>query len=292
MKRILTIGLCLFLSSSSYAQEEEGSLLDLVGADSAEDTEYISSAFKSTRVINGQSIEMLGAGSLDFRILHRFGQLKRGIGEMFGLDQSSMRFSFDYAPMNDILIGFGRSSAKKELDSYIKYRILQQSNGERTMPVSVALVSGMTLETLPFADETRPNYFSSRLAFFNEVLVGSKLSDDISLQLSTLFVHRNLVDMQSTPNDIYALGLGGRVKLTNRIAITLEYHHAFNGMVSGVNRDPFSIGFDLETGGHVFQLHVSNAVGMNERAFITETTNDWLKGEFQFGFNLSRTFQL
>lgn len=291
MKTILAISFCL-LFSISYAQDEEGSLLDLIDEDSTVASEYITNAFKSTRVINGQSIEMLGAGALDFRILHRFGLIKKGIDEIFGLDQSTMRFSFDYAPLNDLLIGFGRSSSKKELDGYVKYRLLHQSKGERVMPVSVVLISGITCETLPFADQSRPNYFSSRLAFFNEVLVGSKLSDDISLQVSPLFIHRNLVDKESTPNDIYALGFGGRVKLTNRIAFMLEYHHAFNGMTKGINKDALSLGFDIETGGHVFQLHVSNATGMNERAFVTETTNDWMKGEIQFGFNLSRMFQL
>ncbi len=290
MKQFLFVLLVCSVTSVALAQDED--LLALLGEDSTEEIEYVSAAFKSTRVINGQSIEMLGAGSLDFRILHRFGLLKNGFGEMFGLDQSTIRLSFDYAPLDDLLIGFGRSSAKKELDGYIKVRVLQQSKGARELPVSVVLVSGITCETLPFADQTRENYFSSRLAFFNEILIGSKLSDDISVQIAPLFIHRNLVDKQSTPNDIYALGFGGRARLTNRIAFMLEYHHAFNGMVSGFNKDALSVGVDIETGGHVFQLHVSNATGMNERAFVTETMQDWLKGEIQFGFNLSRMFQL
>lgn len=264
----------------------------MIEPDSSAAVEYVNNAFKSTRVINGQSIEMQGAGSLDFRILHRFGLLKKGFAEMFGLDQSTMRLSFDFTPITDLAIGFGRSTYKKELDAFIKYRLLHQSVGARELPVSVVLVSGITCESLPFADTSRPNYFSSRLGFYHEMLVGSKINESISVQITPLFIHRNLVDKNATPNDIFALGLGGRVKLTNRIAFMAEYHHAFNGMVPGVNRDPFSIGFDIETGGHVFQLHVSNATGMNERAFTTETINDWAKGEVQFGFNLSRTFQL
>ncbi|MDP4220608.1 MAG: DUF5777 family beta-barrel protein [Bacteroidota bacterium] len=271
-----------------FAQE---SLLDLV-KDTIPQTEYIKNAFKSTRIINGQSIEMLGAGSLDFRILHRFGPINGGPSQLFGLDQSTIRFSFDYAPFNDLLVGFGRSSIKKEYDGSVKYRLIQQSKGARQMPLSVVLVAGVTCETLPFPDQTISNYFTSRLAFFQQVLLGSKLNDDFSVQLSPTLVHRNLVDLKSDPHDIYALGFGGRIRVTNRISFTFDWFHPFNGMKSGLNYDPIAVGFDIETGGHVFQVHLSNSNGMNEKAFITETYNNWLKGGIQLGFNISRMFQL
>ena len=265
-------------------------MLESIG-DSVEITEYVSNAFKSTRIIDGQSIEMLGAGSLDFRILHRFGLITEGIDQLYGLDQSSIRLSFDYAPTNDLLVGFGRSSAKKELDASVKYRLFHQSRGATEMPVSIVLAAGMFCQTLPWGDDTRPNYFSSRLAYFQQILVGSKISNSFSLQLAPTLIHRNLVATTSDPNDIFALGVGARLKLTNRIAFMVEYYHAFNGM-SSQNYDPLSIGFDIETGGHVFQVHVTNAVGMNERSFITETINNWAKKQVQFGFNISRVFQL
>jgi len=283
------------LISFSKIFAQDSNLLDLV-KDSVAEIDYVTNAFKSTRVINGQSIEMLGAGSLDFRILHRFGPINLGISQLYGLDQSSVRFSFDYAPFNDLLIGVGRSSLKKEIDGFIKYRLLHQSHGSREMPVSLILVAGMTLETLPWDDPTIPNYFTSRLAFFQQVIVGSKLSDILSVQISPTLVHRNLVQQPSNPGDsintIFAVGFGGRIKITNRIAMTVDYYHAFNGMVKGLNYDPLAIGFDIETGGHVFQVHISNSVGMNERAFIMDTRNNWAQGGIQFGFNISRIFQL
>jgi hypothetical protein len=235
---------------------------------------------------------MLGAGSLDFRILHRFGPINSGAGQLFGLDQSTVRFSFDYAPYNDLLFGIGRSTVKKELDGFVKYRLLHQSRGDRTMPLSVILVSGVTCETLPFTDPTIANYFTSRLAYFEQVLIGTKISDALSLQISPTLIHRNLVILKTDPNDIYALGFGARIKLSNRVAFTVDWYHPFNGMTKGVNYDPLAIGFDIETGGHVFQVHLSNSVGMNERAFITETFNNWTKGGIQLGFNISRIFQL
>ena len=297
MKKILslcffTLIFQLYLNGSLQAQEATGtSLLDLV-KDTIPQVDYISNAFKSTRIINGQSIEMLGTGSLDFRILHRFGPINSGAGQFFGLDQASIRFSFDYAINNDLLIGIGRSSARKELDGFIKYRLLHQSTGAREMPVSVVLVAGATCWTTPFADPTIANYFTSRLGFFQQILVGSKISDFITLQLSPTLIHRNLVDSSSIPHDIYALGFGGRIRLTNRVSLTFDWYHPFNGMTKGVNFDPLAIGFDIETGGHVFQVHLSNSVGMNERSFITETYNNWAKGGIQLGFNISRIFQL
>ena len=290
---VLCFGLCLISFSKIFAQDSN--LLDLV-KDSVAEIDYVTNAFKSTRVINGQSIEMLGAGSLDFRILHRFGPINSGANQLFGLDQSTVRFSFDYAPFKDLLVGVGRSSLKKELDGFIKYRLLHQSHGSREMPISVILVAGMTLETLPWDDLTIPNYFTSRLGYFQQIIVGSKMSDMLSLQISPTIVHRNLVEVPSNPQDsintIFAVGFGGRIKITNRIALTVDYYHAFNGMVKGLNYDALAVGFDIETGGHIFQVHISNSVGMNERAFIMDTSNNWAKGGIQLGFNISRIFQL
>ncbi len=303
MKRHLVILATLIVvfsicSSRLFAQDSTSSMLDLV-KDSIAETDYISNAFKSSRVINGQSIEMLGAGSLDFRILHRFGPVNSGAGQFFGLDQSTVRLSFDYAPYNDLLIGLGRSTVKKELDGFVKYRLLHQSQGEGAKPISVVLVSGVTCETLPFTDPTIANYFTSRLAFFEQVLIGSKISNELTLQISPTVVHQNLVTYKTDPNDIYALGVGGRIRITNRISLTFDWYHPFNlirsQVINGatiVKFDPLAIGFDIETGGHVFQVHLSNSVGMNERAFITETYNNWLKGGIQLGFNISRIFQL
>ncbi len=276
---------------TNILRAQETSLLDEV-KDSVVETQYVTAAFKSTRVIDGQSIEMLGKGSLDFRILHRFGPISGGVDNLFGLDQSYVRFGFDYAPVNDLLVGIGRSSTKKEIDGFVKFRLLQQSRGATVLPFSLVLVAGAVVNTLPFNDPTIPNYFTSRLNYFFQPLIGSKLTDAISVQLSPTFLHRNLVALSTDPNDIFALGIGGRIKITSRIAFMVEYFHPFNGLVKGVNQDPLSIGFDIETGGHVFQLHLTNASGLNERAFLTDTFNKWAKGEIQFGFNISRVFQL
>jgi len=270
---------------------QETDLLKLLGEDKPK-KEYVKYAFKSPRVINGHSMEFLAPGTMDFRILHRFGLFSNGFDNLFGLDQASMRMSFDFGLRRNLMFGVGRSTFKKELDGYIKYAPLMQSTGDGSFPVTVALVAGMTMQTMPWADPTIKNYFSSRLAYYFQTVLGRKFSDGISIQLTPTMVHHNLVPLQTQPNDMYALGFGGRAKVSNRMALTWDYFYVINGLEKGVTYHPLSVGVDIETGGHVFQLHVSNAAGMNERAFISETTNNWSKGEVRFGFNLSRVFQI
>lgn len=190
------------------------------------------------------------------------------------------------------MAGVGRSTYKKELDAYIKYAPIRQSTGPWSSPVTFALVSGITLDGLPWADPNRKNFYTSKLAYYFQAIIGRKFSEAITLQVAPTMVHRNLVALETDPNNIYGLGVGGRIKLSKRIAFTWDYTHVFIGMPDSGFYHPLSVGFDIETGGHVFQLHFSNSTGMNERAFITETTGQWGKGEVRFGFNLSRVFQI
>jgi hypothetical protein len=244
-------------------------------------------------VINGHSIEMLREGVLDFRILHRFGPLSLGGYQLFGLDQASMRIGFDYGVTDNLSLGFGRSTAKKELDAFAKYRIKAQTSGDRPFPVSIVWVSGITRNGLrePFGGLTAPTG-TQRLGFYHELLIGRKFSEAFSLQLAPVFVHQNVVEDERTPNDLYAMSIGGRLKLNKRIAFTWDYAYAFNREPNDPSLNPLSIGLDIETGGHVFQLHFSNATGMNERAYLTDSNGNWGNGDIRFGFNLSRVFQI
>jgi hypothetical protein len=271
------------------AQDED--LLKLVGEEKQK-KEFVKYVFKSPRVINSHSMEFLNPGTMDFRILHRFGQLNQGYKNFFGLDQASMRMSFDFGIFPNLMAGVGRSTFKKELDAFLKYAPLRQSTGSGSFPVTIALVSGITMDGTDWADPARQNFFTSRLAYYHQVIIGRKFSEGLSLQIAPTMVHKNIVTKQSDPNNYYGIGVGGRIKLSQRIAFTWDYTHVIIGMPDCGYYHPLSIGFDIETGGHVFQLHFSNSTGMNEKAFITETTNKWGSGEIRFGFNLSRVFQI
>lgn len=285
MKSLFTLSFSLFFLQHIQAQDDIMKSL----ADSSVKKEYVSGAFKSSRVINGHSVEMIGAHVLDFRILHRFGPVNQGIGQFFGLDQASFRLGFDYGISKNLTVGAGRSTINKDLDGFLKYRVLQQSTGPGSFPFSVILVAGMSIQTYKNTDSTKDLTLTSRTGFYYQLIVGRKFTQRFSLQLSPTLVHRNEVT-GADDNDIYALGIGGRYKFSKRMALVIDYFYVANGLPHSTGSNPLSIGVDIETGGHVFQLHFSNSSGMNERAFITETTNKWSKGDIQFGFNLSRVF--
>jgi hypothetical protein len=279
--------LLIFILNSGQAQD----LQEILGNDQ-DKKEFVTGAFKSTRVIMSHSMEMLNAGVLDFRILHRFGNINQGFSEFFGLDDAGIRLGLDYGISENLTIGMGRSSYRKELDGYMKYRIIRQSTGKGAFPFSVLAVAGTTLNSEKWSEPQRNNLFSSRMGYSGQLIVGRKMSNFFSLQVMPTIVHRNLVESTDDPNDLFAAGFGGRIKVSNRVSLTLDYYLVLNENQSRQLYNPFSIGFDIETGGHVFQLHFTNAIGMNERAFLSETTNNWGKGDFQFGFNISRVFQV
>ena len=244
----------LFSNSGAWAQDED--LLKLLGEEKPK-KERIKYAFKSPRVINSHSMEFLNPGTMDFRILHRFGQVDQGYKNLFGLDQASMRMGFDFGIMQNLMFGFGRSTYKKELDAFLKYAPIRQSTGPWSSPVTVAFVSGITMDGLPWADPSRKNFFTSKLGYYFEAIIGRKFSESFSLEVAPTMVHRNLVATEATPNNVYALGVGGRLKLSQRVAFTWDYSHVFIGMPDSGYYHPLSVGFDIETGGHVFQLHFS-----------------------------------
>lgn len=295
MKRSVLILLHLgLLVTGLRAQDED--LLALLGEE--EETEFVTASFKTNRVINLQSLENTAPGVLDIKIGHRFGFINQGAYELFGLDNATIRIGADIGLTNRLMVGFGRSSFEKTYDGFFKYRLLRQSTGKKIMPFSVSAVASTALRSEKPRDPNRENYFTSRLYYTFQLILGRKFSDGFSLQLSPTMVHRNLVKTVEAENDVFALAAAARQKLTKRLSLNVEYTHVFN--VDDVyfpneikkRYDSLSIGFDIETGGHVFQLHFTNSTSMIEKGFVAETTGNWLDGDIHFGFNISRVFTL
>lgn len=275
----------------SVSAQEEDDLLSLLG-DTEPETELVYATFKTSRIINLQSIENTAAGVLDFKIAHRFGVLNGGFYDLFGLDQASMRIGADYGLTRWLTIGVGRSSFEKSYDGFTKIKLLRQSTGKKKMPVSFSLFAGSAIKTVAFSEPERDNYFSSRVYYTYQGILARKFSEGFSLQLSPTVVHRNLVKTKAEKNDVYALGMGGRLKLSKRTSINAEYIYIAPNQVAPDIKNSFSIGFDIETGGHVFQLHFTNSTSMIEKGFVSETVGNWLDGDVHFGFNVSRVFTL
>jgi hypothetical protein len=291
MKRLSIFFLFMVLTASLSAQDD---LMNMLSDSTAKEINYATATFKSTRVINGHSVQMMAPGQLDVRISHRFGRINSGAYEFFGLDQSNMHFSLEYGITKWLMVGIGRGSYEKTFDGFAKYTILRQSSGGRNMPVSVSALTSIAATSLKWADPTRTNYFSSRLSYVGQVMIARKFSPSFSLQLTPTIVHRNLVATETDPNDIYAVGAGGRMKLTRRISLNAEYFYMINSKkyMSETIYNPISLGFDIETGGHVFTLLFTNSLQMIEKGFVGETTGNFLRGDIHFGFNISRVFTL
>ena len=285
--------LCLF--NAAHSQDTTDLMTPLEQEVSEQDKNninYTTATFKTTRLVNGHTVENVGKGVLDFKISHRFGKVNGGGYNLFGLDNATMRMGFDYGITNRFMVGIGRSTFEKTYDAFLKIKLLRQSTGNKNMPLTVSYVPTVALKTLRPVDPANKNYFSSRLYFTHQLIIGSKLSEQTSIQLMPTYSHRNLVTLASESNDLIAIGIGGRQKLSKRVSLNAEYYYQLPDYKLTNTTNSLSIGFDIETGGHVFQLHLTNSQGMSERTFLTETTGKWGKGDIFFGFNISRVFTI
>lgn len=273
---------------------QDTSLLQSLDASMIEDgtTRYVSATFKGTRVINTHSVETPGKSVLQLMILHRFGKINEGGYQLFGLDNATMRMGFDYGISDRITVGIGRSTLEKTYDGYVKAKIVQQTENSERMPLSVTGVAGINHYTLKFSDKPYLNSkYRTNYAF--QLLIARKINRRISLQLSPTWLHYNLVPTVADNNDVLVIGAGARAKITKRASFNLEYNYLPANQVASFRvYHSFSAGFDIETGGHVFQMHVTNSQGMVEPVFLGRTTGSWGKGDIYFGFNMSRVFNM
>jgi len=293
MKKILFIllTLCLISVGNIFAQDGDD-LLNMLDVEVGEAKIKTIATFKSTRIVNGQSIERMQANQLDFRINHRFGKLNEGFYTFWGLDQAFINFCFEYGVTNWLQLGVRRGTEQKTYDGSAKFSILRQTQSGGFMPISLSFFSDAAINTLKITDGSEDKLIH-RLGYTHQLLIARKFSESISLQLSPSYVHRNRVDYFEE-NDIYAIGIGGKYKFMRRVSLMAEYFYATH-TASSLKTDnkfynPIAIGFDIETGGHVFQIFVTNSVSMVEKGFLAETTGDITKGDLYFGFNISRVF--
>lgn len=292
MKKIVIIVVAIFCINNAWAQDD---LLNMLEKENPLKPTPVYATFKSTRLVNLQSNETMKAKHLDFRIQHRFSSIQNGAYDMFGLDGAVMRLGFEYGVTDRFMLGLGRNTIGKTYDGFVKYQLVQQQqNGH---PISVGLFGSTAISTLEWADKNRDNFFSSRLSYCAQVILTRKVNDYVSVILSPTMVHYNLVAEKATPNDVFAVGIGGSFKITRSTRFNIEYIPRLNGrnqpQIAGGDPtyyDAIALGFDIETGGHVFQVHFTNSNGLIEQQFVARNMNPITFKELRFGFNLSRTF--
>lgn len=287
MKKQFILFFTLLITTFNYAQNLE----DILEKETVENVSEVLGTFKGTRILNGHSVETREKGVLEFLIQHRFGQLNSGSYQLFGLDQSNIRFGLEYAITNDLSIALGRNSFEKVYDAYVKYRLFHQ-NSDDSMPISLTLFGSAAEKTLKDYDPLNKPGFGERMAFTSQLLIARRFSPNFSLQLTPTLIHFNRVPTTNDPSKIYAIGIGSKIKLSNRISLNTEYFLNTNQFESFDTKNSLALGINIETGGHIFQLIFSNSRAMIEKSFIAETTGDFFNGDIHFGFNISRDFHL
>jgi len=279
--------LLLFLFCYPVLTYSQNDLLEDIDAESR-DTSYVIAAFKGLKVVNFESTKLVYKNEFTLVVSHRFGSIENGFDTFFGLDNAVTRLNFIYGITDAFNIGVSRSSFLKVYDVTVKYRLKrQEKNG---FPFTIVGFNALLINTaldkqnLPFLE------FKHRLGYTAQFLISRKINTDFSLELAPTFFHDNYVAIDEQKNSQYALGFGGRYKLGKRWSINADYGWHLNRANNSPYKNPLSIGFDLETGGHVFQMHFSNAQAMNSNGFLGQAEGNWSDGNIYFGFNLSRTF--
>jgi hypothetical protein len=288
----------LFLLPLAVCAQDD--LLSMLQKEVPKTKDYALSVYKGNRIINCQSTEQPAKKVMQFIISHRFGRMGGSIKEFFGLDASNIRIGVEYGIIDNLSVGLGRSSFEKTYDGYVKWRIIRQQTGKWNIPITITAFTSMAITSNDWADPKRHNFFSSRLFYSYQLIISRKFGQWFSAQLMPTMIHRNLVHTVSDRNDVFALGAAVSVRISKRVRLNGEYFYVFpKQIISEYNnekvRNCLSIGVDIETGGHVFQIQLSNSRGMIEKNYVTETTGNWFPKTFkdfgvQLGFNITRGF--
>jgi hypothetical protein len=295
LKKLLS-ALVLILFFHSAKSQDWASGLDSLSDDGEKD--YAIATFKTTRLIDQHTIETVGPNTLDFRISHRFGPVNSAAYNFWGLDgPANIRLSLEYSPDGRFMFGVGRSSYEKMFDGFLKYKLLRQTTNN-SMPLTLTLFAGGYYTSLKDNNAeangyNKYEYTSSRLSYCFEAMFGRKFTPSFSFQIAPWFVHYNLVDNITDKNDAYGVAALFRLKFSKRSAITGEYAYRINDYSPSVKYyDSMSFGYELETGGHVFQIHFTNSFGLIESQFFPHTDSQWNNMGIRLGFNISRVFTM
>lgn len=292
MKKNILLFSALFLIKGICAQ---GLLDEIEKADSTvvakPKKEKVYDTFAGTRLINMHTTESYPRNTFVFIIQHRFGRVNGGFYEFFGLDAASMRFGFEYGILNDLTVGFGRSTYLKTWDGFVKYRILTQTKGPRQMPVSLSLMASAAIDgRKQLYSDGRPTVFSQRMSYAYQLLLARKFTDWLSIQLTPSLVHYNMVATKADKNLLFLMGGGVRFRITPAFSITGEYHFRIGDNPGGLSRNSAGLGFEINTGGHVFQITVTNSQPMFDSGYLRQTTGDVTRGDIHLGFNITRAW--
>lgn len=291
MKKLL---LALLIPICAFAQNDLLSEIDTIKADTK-----VESAFKSLKIVNLESTKLAGKGDFYLVVAHRFDYVNQGFDDFFGIDNANTQIKFVWGVKDWLTAHVARSGFEEAIDLGIKYRLMSQEKGGFPFTIvgfnSLAINAEMKKENFPKLE------FQNRLTYVTQLLISRKFTDKLSLEIAPSYFHENtlkdildesnnVISPNPQSNDQFAIGMGGRYKFAKRWSFNMDYAAHLNRASQSIYKNPFSVGVDLETGGHVFQMHFTNSRAMHEAGYLGKTTGSWGKGEIAFGFNLVRVF--
>ncbi|RDI06721.1 DUF5777 family beta-barrel protein [Flavobacterium sp. AG291] len=281
MKRFFVTAVCFLGMATAHAQED---LLSELDSTQVADT-YATAPFKALQIVTLQTTKMAAKNEFYFVVSHRFGSVEDGISEFFGLDQATTKIGGIYGITDWLSVSASRHTLSKVYETGVKYRLARQS---ADFPVDIVGYNTIDINSALEEDDYPKLEFADRMSYITQLLVSRKVTDRLSLEIVPSYIHKNLYNPELENDNQFSLGAGGRMKLTKRLSLNMEYMYNFDKPDFYVN--PLSVGLDIETGGHVFQLLFTNSQSMTESGYVTNGTGDWGKGDFFFGFNLYRVF--
>lgn len=280
MKKFL-IPLCLFFAVAAHSQDD---LLKSIDSSQAEES-YSTATFKALQLVTLQTTKMPAKKEFYFVVSHRFGTVKDGLDSFFGLDNATTKLGGIYGVTDWLSVSLSRHTLNKMYETGAKYRMARQ---DAHFPVDIVGYSVADINTALKEDQYPGLESKHRMTYVQQLLISRKISQKLSLELVPSFIHKNLYNPELENDNQFSFGGGGRYKITKRLSVNLEYMHNFDN--PGYYQDPLSVGLDVETGGHVFQLIFTNSQPMSESGYLTNASGEWNKGDFFFGFNLYRVF--
>lgn len=290
IKNILSVAFTLFIFGFANAQDDLFKSLDSIQTKEKSITPY---AFKGLQICNMQSTKLPVKGEWYILISHRFGDVTNGLDNFFGLDEAITKIGTIYGITNWLSFGLSRHRNNKNYELATKYRFASQI--DEGFPVTIVGYNTMDIRSDKLDVFYPKAKFENRLAYTSQLIVSRKFSEAISLEVNSIFVHNNLYDDLTEQRNLFLLGAGGRCKLSKRMSLNLEYAARLNldKNITDPYHNPLSLGLDIETGGHVFQMVFSNSQPMNDVTVNSKTQGNWdfkKGGSIYFGFNLYRVF--
>ncbi|WP_060868741.1 DUF5777 family beta-barrel protein [Chryseobacterium indologenes] len=273
--------LSVFLSGFTFAQEDLLKDIDTISTT----TDTSQPAFKTLQIVTGQSTKLAAKKEWYIVVAHRFGDISTGFKNFFGLDNASTKLGVIYGISDAVSVSLSRETNMKTFEGAVKYRLIKQNEN---FPVDIVGYNVIGTNT-ELDKDTYPHLtFSDRLSYLTQALISRRFNDKLSVQLTPSYIHKNLYNQNIEDKNQFLAGLGGRYKISKRVSVNAEYFVNFDN--HSFYKNPLSLGLDIETGGHVFQLLFTNSQINSDIGYLTNASGNWGKGHIFFGFNLYRVF--